>query len=93
MDNLFYVALAQAGSISDAPLVSSLLRNILDFLLSIVGIIGILGLVASGTMYLTAAGDMRRISTAKRAAFASVIGLVVVLGSWVIIDQLSAFFS
>jgi uncharacterized membrane protein len=93
MESLFYVAIVQAGSISDAPQVSSLLRNILDFLLSIVGIVGILGLVASGSMYLMAAGDMRRVSTAKRAALASVIGLIVVLGSWVIIDQLSVFFS
>lgn len=93
MESLLYVAVAHAGSIGDAPKAATLLRNILDFVLSIAGIAGIIALVVAGSLYLSAGGDMRRAMLAKRAAIASVIGIAVVLSAWIIIDQLAAFFS
>lgn len=82
-----------AGVITDAPDVSFILSNILQFLLSIVGILGIIGLVVSGMLYLFAAGDDRQITLAKRAALASVTGIVIALGSLLLTGQLAAFFS
>lgn len=93
MEYLFSVAAAQAGSIGDAPKAATLLRNILDFLLSIAGIAGIIALVAAGALYLFSGGDARRAALAKRAAIAAVIGIAVVFSAWLIIDQLAAFFS
>lgn len=93
MRNFFDIPVAYAGVITDAPGISSILANILKFLLSIAGIIAIIGLVIAGVIYLAAAGDMQRIALAKKAMLASIIGIVVVLGALVIVSQLTAFFS
>ncbi len=89
----FFLKAQAAGVIEDAVPISRVLLNILNFLLSVAGIIGIIGLVVSGIWYLTAAGDEGRIRLAKKAALASVIGLVVVLGAVVLVTQIGKFFS
>ncbi len=92
MESLSFVAVVHAGSISDAPRVVTLFGNVLDFLLSIAGIIGIIALVVAGSLYLTAGGDVRRIALAKRAAVAAIVGVAVVFSAWIIIGQIVAFF-
>lgn len=92
MQNIFSIAVAQAGAITDAPKVMSILSNVLQFLLSIAGILGIIGLVIAGVLYLTAAGDTGRIALAKKAAIASVIGISIVLGTLVTVNQITVFF-
>ncbi|MDO8565882.1 MAG: hypothetical protein Q7S04_01700 [Candidatus Moranbacteria bacterium] len=79
MQNFFHIDVAYAGVITDAPPVTSILFNTLTFLLSIVGVLGIIGLVVSGILYLSAAGDEERMRLAKRAAFASVGGILTAL--------------
>lgn len=82
-----------AGVIEDAPRLSAVLFNALQFLLSIAGTIAIIGLVAAGVMYATAAGSEDRIKKAKKALLYSVIGIVVVLGGYVLIKTLSSLLS
>ena len=84
---------AAAGVITDATPLASILLNVLQFLLSIAGILGIIGLGVSGALYFFAAGDQKRIALSKRSALASVLGIVIALGAWVLITQLAAFFS
>lgn len=93
MKHLSFFPIAHAGVITDATPVSQVLTNILNFLLSVAGIIGILGLVLAGIWYLTASGDQSRIRLAKRTALASVIGLAIVLGAMVLVTQVGSFFS
>lgn len=94
MYNFFQIDIAYAitGSITNAPRITYILSNVLQFLLSIVGIVAIIGLVASGIIYLTSGGNEKRATFAKRAALASVIGIAVALGALVIVNQLSEFF-
>ena len=82
-----------AGSITDAPRIAHILFNVLQFLLSIAGIVAIIGLVAAGFFYLTAGGNEQRIKIAKRAALMSVIGVIIVLGTLIIVSQVVEFFS
>lgn len=82
-----------AGVISDATPVSNVLLNVLGFLLSVVGVLGIIGLVVGGMMYLTAGGDEKRMKLAKVSVTASIIGLVVALGSLAMLGQIGSFFS
>ncbi|OGI16159.1 MAG: hypothetical protein A2878_03355 [Candidatus Moranbacteria bacterium RIFCSPHIGHO2_01_FULL_54_31] len=82
-----------AGVITDATPIAEILSNVLQFLLSIVGILGIIGLVVSGALYFFATGDNRQIAVAKRAALASVIGIVIALGAYILITQIASFFS
>lgn len=95
MQNFFYIDTVYAitGSITNAPRIMHILSNALQFLLSIVGIVAIIGLVASGIIYLTSGGDEKRATSAKRAALAAVVGIVVALGALVIVSQLGDFFS
>lgn len=80
--------LARAGVISDAPSLAEVLLNVLDFVLSIVGIVAILSLALSGVLYLTAGSDTSRAEQAKRYAGASVIGLLIALGALIIVRQI-----
>lgn len=87
-----FIPPARAGVITDAPSLSTGFLKILDFLLSIAGILAIIGLVIAGALYFFSAGDLRRIDLAKRAAFMSVLGIIVVLGAWVVVRQITEFF-
>jgi hypothetical protein len=66
--------------------------NILNFLLSITGVIAIIMLVVGGIMYLTSAGDEERIATGKKIIQFSLIGIAIALGALVIVGQLANFF-
>ena len=81
-------AFTEAGVISDAPSLASILMKILTFVLSAAGIIAILALVVSGLMYMSAAGDASGVATAKKCALASGVGMSVVLAALIIVKQI-----
>lgn len=63
----------------------NIIGNTMDYLLAILGFIGIIGFVISGILYLTAAGDETQIEKAKSAMMYSIIGIIVALMGFVII--------
>lgn len=85
------INIAQAGVISDAPNISQLVLNVLNFLLQIFGLIAIIALAFSGIFYLTAFGDEDRIKSAKKSATYSVIGIAVALSGIIIVKAISGF--
>lgn len=89
----FDIPVVHAGAISDAPRLTESFLRVLNFLLSIAGIVAILGLVVAGLLYLSAFGDEKRIELAKKMTFAAVIGTLIALGAWVILNQILKFFS
>jgi hypothetical protein len=88
-----FVNTAYAGSISDATPIATILQNVLNFLLSIVGVLAIISLVVAGVLYLTAAGNTKQVDVAKKAVQFSIIGIVVAMGALVIVSQLGSFFA
>lgn len=58
---------------------SNIILGIMNFLLTAVGIIGVIGFAIAGILYLTAAGDEGKIKTAKSAMVFSIIGVIVAL--------------
>jgi drug/metabolite transporter (DMT)-like permease len=84
---------ALAGAISDATPIATILQNILNFLLSIIGVLAIIALVVAGLFYLTAAGNSKQIETAKKAFYYAVIGIIVTLGALVLVSQIGDFFA
>lgn len=54
-----------------------IITNILDWLLTIVGIAGVIGFIISGLMYLTSAGNDDKIKKAKGAMTAAITGVIV----------------
>lgn len=62
-----------------------IISNILDWLLTLVGIAGVIGFIISGLMYLTSAGDDAKMKTAKSAMMASIYGVIVALSGVVVV--------
>lgn len=68
--------------------VKEVLSGILKWMLGVVGIIALIGFSVSGIMYLVSAGNDDMAKKAKSAMKYSIIGIAVVLGSFVIIQAL-----
>ena len=79
----------QAGGLSSKP-VKDILVNLLNWLLEIVGIIAIMGFVISGIMYLVSTGNEEMVTKAKKYMLYCLIGVVVVLASFVVIKTIDA---
>ena len=63
----------------------------MNWLLAILGFLGIIGFVIAGILYLTAAGDEDQIGKAKNAMMYSIIGVIVALLGFVIIQAVEAW--
>ena len=72
--------------------IGSLLTVILNYTLALVGILGVIGFVISGIMYLTSAGDEDQVDRAKKVMLYSIIGVVVALIGYVVVAALSQVF-
>jgi hypothetical protein len=81
-----------ASSVGNSLSLTEIALNVLNFLLSLVGILGLIMLVIGGFMYITAAGDEKRIDSAKDMVKYSVIGIAIALAAMVIVRQVASFF-
>ena len=72
--------------------VETILVTLLNWLLSLVGILGVLGFVVGGIAYLTAYGDDNALKKAKNIIFYSVIGVVVALVGLMVVSALAGIF-
>lgn len=79
----------------DANLPSGTIYNIisatLQWLLGILGFIAVIGFVISGILYLTAAGNEGQIEKAKSAMTYSIVGVIVALIGYVIIQAVEGW--
>ncbi len=82
----------QPAAVANASSLGTILQNVLNFLLSMAGILAIIMLVIGGLMYFAAAGDETRADTAKKIVKFSIIGIAVALASLVIVTQITNFF-
>lgn len=76
-----------------APTIAQITENALSFLLSIIGMLAIIGLAVSSILYLSAGGDPSRAEKAKQAMKYSVIGIAIAGASLIIVRQIVGFFS
>lgn len=58
---------------------------VITFIETIAGIIAVAMLVYSGALFLTSGGNPDRLDKAKKALYAAIIGLVIVLSSYIIV--------
>lgn len=88
------VAMAQFAAPTGTNLpegkVSDIVKNIMNWILGIVGVMGVIGFAISGILYLTAAGDEGKIDTAKKAMTYSIIGVIVALVGLVVIKAVGS---
>ncbi len=85
----------QADAIPDPGglTLTEIVTNILEFVLSIFGLIAIIVLVIAGGMYFAAGGSERNKETAKKMVQYAVIGIIVALSSLVIVNEISTIIS
>jgi hypothetical protein len=81
------------GSGLPSDSIFNIIMRTMNWLLAILGFIGIIGFVISGILYLTAAGDESQAEKAKNAMTYSIIGIIVALMGWVIIRAISSWLS
>lgn len=65
----------------------------MNWLLIIVGLLGVIGFVIAGIIYLTAAGDEEQIERGKRTMIFSIVGVIVALLGVVIIQAVKGLLS
>lgn len=63
-----------------------IVENILYWLLAVIGVVSIIGFIIAGIMYLTAAGDETQAEKAKSAMKYSIIGVIVGLSGFVVLQ-------
>ncbi len=86
------VCIPTTSGLSSAS-VSYILEIFMKWLLGILGFLGVIAFVISGIQYLTSAGDDDTISTAKRNMKYSIIGVVVALSGYIIIQAVTTALS
>ena len=81
---------AQSAGTPDAS-IYEIIKTTMNYLLAILGFIAIIGFVISGILYLTAAGDEKRMGSAKNAMFYSIMGVIVALVGYVIVSAVDSW--
>lgn len=81
---------AKSGGTPDAS-VYDIIRTTMNYLLAILGFLAIIAFVIAGILYLTAAGDEKRMGTAKNAMFYAIMGVIVALVGYVIVSAVDSW--
>jgi hypothetical protein len=68
-----------------------LLKNVMDFILKIIGLIAVLMLIIGGIHFFFAGGDPGKLETGKRILTSVAIGLIIIFGGYLIINALFTF--
>ena len=82
-----------SNTIQGAQTFTEIAARVLDFLLSIVGIIGIIMLVFGGFVYLTSAGDENKAESGKKIVTYAIIAIALALSALVLVTQVAKFFA
>ncbi|MCX6763249.1 MAG: pilin [Candidatus Moranbacteria bacterium] len=69
--------------------IKQILSNLLSWMLTIIGIIGIIAFIISGVQYLISAGDEDMIERAKLHMKWSIVGVIIALGGFVILNAIN----
>ncbi|MBP8591029.1 hypothetical protein KBI33_00985 [Candidatus Shapirobacteria bacterium] len=78
----------------DVPTIYGLegvVTNILNIIISVVGAILLFTLIMGGFRYITSGGDKEQTAKAKKTLTYGIIGLLVVMGAWLIIRLIEEF--
>jgi len=76
--------------VDDAISLKQVAMNVLEFLLSVFGVLAIIALVIGGGMYLTAYGDEKKIDSGKKIITYAIVGIVVALSALVVTRQIAS---
>ena len=86
------IEVAHAGVITDAPSLSAVGINVLNFLLSVFGIIAIIMLLVSSSIYFFSAGREELNKKAKRSVTYAIAGVALAMSVLIVVRFLEQFF-
>ena len=92
MDVLAQVNLSNPGNLPEATF-TDIFYIIMYWLLTLVGILGVVAFIIAGILYLTSAGDDEQIGKAKKAMVYSIVGIIVALVGVVAINAVDNMLS
>ena len=69
--------------------VHDLILNVMNWLLGLIGVLGVIAFVIAGVMYLTSAGDEEQAAKGKSIMLYAIIGLVIALLGLVIVNAVA----
>ena len=78
----------------DVPTIYALevmVANILNIIIGLAGVVLLLMLIGGGFGYITSGGDKEKTAKAKNTLTYAILGLVVILGAWLIIRLIEEF--
>jgi len=78
------------GQVSGALTLEQIVTKTLNLLLSIVGIVAMIGVVIGGSFYFTAYGDEKRIETGKSILTNSLIGIAIAMAALIFVKQVAS---
>ena len=81
---------ASGGSTTDTS--GTLITNVVNTMLFIIGVLSVIMIVYGGIMYVISAGDSTRVGKAKNTVMYAVVGLVVALMAYAIVNFVIARF-
>lgn len=87
-------ALAQGkfvNPLGDIDSLTPLIKNIITWMLSLVGILALGAIIWGGVLYIVSGGNDSRIQMAKQIIFWAIVGLVIVTLAFVILSTVSRF--
>lgn len=87
----YLIPIAHAGAVADATPIATVVGNILTFLLTISGTIGIIVIVVAGVLFLASRGDTQMHESAMRAMRGALVGIAAIMGVMVILRQIAVF--
>lgn len=68
--------------------ICTLIGNVLTFIYSIAGLIALVLLILGGIQYMSSGGDKVAVEQARGRITAAIVGLLIVFGAWLVINQL-----
>jgi len=91
---LFSTLIVEAGLVPCAPGkctwcdLMQLIKNVIDFLMYLVVPLSVVMIIVGGIMIMTAAGSTERVFKGRKIVTTAVVGLLIALLSWIIIDTI-----
>lgn len=71
--------------------ITNIITQAMNWILALVGILGVIGFAIAGILYLTAAGSETQIEKAKKAMLMAIVGIIVALVGFVIIQAVDTW--
>ena len=89
-----YDGLCQGGNVQISGLgdVVIIIANVIRILETLAGGLAVVGIIVAGIMYVTSAGDPKRVSRAKTVLSQSIIGLVIIIVAYALVTFIAGSF-